>query len=63
MLMQDFDVKIKLIILVVVGFIALASTLGYLFHRDHHYSRYFTGVLVVMAVQLFILTSLLLIHQ
>lgn len=63
MLTADFDVKIKLIILLVVGFIVLASVLGFLIHRNHHYSSHFTGVIVVMLVQLFILTSLFLIHQ
>ncbi|AYM03991.1 hypothetical protein [Levilactobacillus yiduensis] len=63
MLTTDFDVKLKLIIMLVVGLIVLASIIGWLFHRDHHYTRYFTGVLVVMVVQVFILISLFLIHQ
>ncbi|TGD19082.1 hypothetical protein [Levilactobacillus suantsaiihabitans] len=63
MLTTDFDVKLKLILMLVVGLIVLASIIGWLFHRDRHYTRYFTGVLAVMVVQVFILVSLFLIHQ
>ncbi|WP_125583219.1 hypothetical protein [Levilactobacillus cerevisiae] len=63
MLTTDFDVKLKLIIMLVVGLLVLASVIGLLWHRDRHYTRYFTGVLGVMVVQAFILVSLFLIHQ
>ncbi|MCI1554451.1 MAG: hypothetical protein LKH74_11070 [Levilactobacillus sp.] len=63
MLTTDFDVKLKLILMLVVGLIVLASIIGWLFHHDRHYTRYFTGVLAVMVVQVFILVSLFLIHQ
>ncbi|NLR09475.1 MULTISPECIES: hypothetical protein [Lactobacillaceae] len=63
MLTTDFDVKLKLIILAVVGLIVLTSVLGYVYHLDHHFSRRLIGVLVVMVVLIFILISLLLIHQ
>ncbi|WP_203639608.1 hypothetical protein [Levilactobacillus wangkuiensis] len=63
MLTADFDVKLKLIILLVVGLVVLASVVGYLWHRDHHYSQSFAGVFGVMVVQAFVLVSLLLIHQ
>lgn len=63
MLTTDLDVKLKLILLLVVGFLVLAGILGYLFHRDHHYTKYFTGVLGVMIIQAFILVSLFLIRQ
>ncbi|MCF7522638.1 hypothetical protein L3X07_03225 [Levilactobacillus brevis] len=63
MLSTDFDVKLKLLILFATGFIVLAIVLGWLWRRDHHFSRYFGGVLGVMIVQIFLLISLALIHQ
>ncbi|MFC6207083.1 hypothetical protein [Levilactobacillus tongjiangensis] len=63
MLTSDFDVKLKLIILFTAGLVALAVILGYLWHRNHQYYQGFTGLLGVIVVQLFVLTSLLLIHQ
>lgn len=63
MLTTDFDVKLKLIILAVVGLLALAGVLGYVYHLDHHFSRRLIGVLAVMVVLVFILISLLMIHQ
>ena len=63
MLTTDFDVKLKLIILAVVGVLALAGVLGYVYHLDHHFSRRLIGVLAVMVVLVFILISLLMIHQ
>jgi len=63
MLTADFDVKLKLIILLTVGLVVLASVVGYLWHRDRHYSQSFTGVFGVMVVQAFVLVSLILIHQ
>lgn len=54
MLSTDFDVKLKLLILFATGLIVLAIVLGWLWHRDHHFSRYFGGVLGVMIVQIFL---------
>ncbi|MFC6275241.1 hypothetical protein ACFQET_06885 [Levilactobacillus tangyuanensis] len=54
----DAAVKLKLVILLIVGLVALVSLLVTLFHRDRHYYQGFTGVLAVIVVQLFILGSL-----
>ncbi|KRL98321.1 hypothetical protein ACUIJQ_12955 [Levilactobacillus hammesii] len=63
MLTTDFDVKLKLIILAVVGLLALAGVLGYVYHLDHHFNRRLVGVIAVMIVLVFALISLLLIHH
>ena len=63
MLTTDFDVKIKLIILTAVGLLALAGVLSYIYHLNHQLSRRVIGIGVVMLVLLFILISLLMIHQ
>lgn len=62
MLTADFDVKIKLIILVSVALLVLLVITGLLLHRDHHFSRYLGGIVAVMVVLAAILVSLLLIH-
>lgn len=63
MLTTDFDVKLKLIILAVVGLLALTGVLGYVYHLDHHFNRRLFGVIAVMVILLFILISLILIHH
>jgi len=63
MIVADFDVKIKLIILVSTALIVLLAVLGWLLHRDHHFSRYLGGITAVMVVLAGILTSLLMIHS
>lgn len=59
----DFDVKIKLIILVSIGILVLLGILLSLLHRDRHFSKYLVGPLGVIVVLVAILGSLLTIHQ
>lgn len=59
----DFDVKIKLIILVSIGILILLGILLGLLHRDRHFSKYLVGPLGVIVVLVAILGSLLTIHQ
>lgn len=62
MISADFDVKIKLIILVSIALVALLVVMGGLLRRDRHFSRYLIGVTVVIGVLAIILITLLLIH-
>ncbi|GEO70671.1 hypothetical protein [Levilactobacillus acidifarinae] len=63
MLIADFDVKLKLIILATIALVALLVIGGTLWLRAKHFSRYLVGVAAVMVVLVFILSSLLTIHQ
>jgi hypothetical protein len=63
MLTADFDVKIKLIILVSIALVVLLIVGSTLWVRSKHFSRYLVGVAAVMVVLVFILSSLLTIHQ
>lgn len=63
MLTTDFDVKLKLIILTTIALVALLVIGGTLWYRAKHFSRYLIGVVAVMAVLVFILSSLITIHQ
>ena len=63
MLTADFDVKLKLIILVTLALIALVVIGGTLWVRAKHFSRYLVGIVAVIGVLTFILGSLLTIHH
>lgn len=63
MLTADFDVKLKLIILVTLALIVLVVIGGTLWVRAKHFSRYLVGIVAVIGVLTFILGSLLTIHH